>query len=305
MLLSAAPVRAELAEGGGRPTQADSIAVVYPDIGDPYRKVFTEIIDGIEDETRMRVHGYAVGPNADLAELRAQLRRSGSKVVIALGRQGVKAASGLDLAAGMVVGGISAAPDSEGLRGISLMPDPGLLFSHLKSLLPALKRIIVVYNPHHNQSLMKLAREAARTQGLDLLALEAADLASAVRRYEQAFASADSRHDALWLPQDNTTVDELIVLPMALKEAWSRSLPLFSSSMQHVKKGVLFALYPNNFELGRELANLAVDALNGEAPRQGLSPLRSVRSAFNWRTANHIGLNLDPGRRFDATFPEP
>ncbi|NVD97802.1 hypothetical protein HUX62_07310 [Massilia sp. BJB1822] len=307
LLLSTLPAQAALAEGGGRQAPADSIAVVYPDIGEPYRKVFTEIIDGIEDETRMRVRGYPVGPQADLSELRAQLRRSGSKLVIALGRQGVKAASGADLAAGMVVGGISSAPDSERLRGITLSPDPALLFSHLKALLPSLRRITVVYNPQNSHSMIKLAQEAARGQGLDLQALEAADLAGAVRRYEQAFAGADNRYDALWLPQDNTTVDEAIILPMVLKESWNRSLPIFSSSMLHVKKGVLFALYPNNFELGRELANLAVDVLNGDNARPGLTPLRSVRSAFNWRTANHIGLNLDAGRQrnFDAIFPEP
>ncbi|MBB3121417.1 ABC transporter substrate-binding protein [Pseudoduganella violacea] len=307
MLLSSNPAQAELAEGGERQAAAESIAVVYPDIGEPYRKVFTEIIGGIEDETRMRVRGYPVGPHADLGELRAQLRRSGSKLVIALGRQGVKAASGADLAFGMVVGGISSAPDSERLRGITLSPDPALLFSHLKALLPSLRRITVVYNPQNNHALIKLAQEAARNQGLDLQALEAADLAAAVRRYEQAFASADNRYDALWLPQDNTTVDEAIIVPMVLKESWNRGLPIFSSSMLHVKKGVLFALYPNNFELGRELANLAVDVLNGDNTRQGLTPLRSVRSALNWRTANHIGLNLDPGRQrnFDTIFPEP
>jgi putative ABC transport system substrate-binding protein len=87
-----------------------------------------------------------------------------------------------------------------------------------------------------------------------------------------------------------------------LRESWERGVPLFSSSMLHVKKGVLFALYPNNVGLGRDLAALAL----GPEPRTpGLAPLRAVRLAFNIRTASHIGLRVDAEqqRSFSAVFP--
>ncbi|MFC3378971.1 ABC transporter substrate-binding protein [Rugamonas sp. CCM 8940] len=299
----------QLAQAGdtARRQSGEPIAVLFPDIGEPYRKVFTEIIDGIEEQGKLRVRSYPVANNADLAELQAALKRNGSRVVIALGRQGVKAASGLEPALGVVVGGISSVPDADKLSGISLSPDPALLFGRLKSLLPAMRRVIVVYNPQNSEALIRQAREAARGLGLELNALEAADLASAARRYESAFAAADGRHDALWLPPDATTVDESTILPIVLRESWNRSVPIFSSSILHVKKGALFALYPNNFELGRELAGLAGALLLGEPPRKGVSPLRAVRIAFNWRTASHIGLNIDAGqqRTFDFLFPEP
>ncbi|MES2262244.1 MAG: ABC transporter substrate binding protein [Pseudomonadota bacterium] len=291
----------------GHALNADTIAVLFPDIGQPYRKVFTEIIEGIDEQTKLHVRGYPVAASADLAELQATLKRNGSKVVIALGRQGLQAASAFDISLGVVVGGVSSVPDPDKMRGISLMPDPALLFSHLKTLVPGVRRVIVVYNPQYNQPLLKLAREAARSQGLELLALEAGDLAGAVRRYESAFAGADGRYDALWLPQDATTVEEATVLPLVLKESWNRNVPIFSSSILHVKKGALFALYPNNFELGRDLANLALGLLNGDAPRPGVAPLRAVRTAFNTRTASHIGLNVGATQQhgFDFIFPEP
>ena len=299
----------QLAQSGdaARRPAGEAVAVLFPDIGEPYRKVFTEIIDGIEDGGKLRVRSYPVASNADLAELQATLKRNGSRVVIALGRQGVKAASGLEPALGVVVGGVSSVPDADKLSGISLSPDPALLFARLKSLLPAVRRVIVVYNPQNSEALMRQAREAARGLGLELSALEAGDLAGAARRYEAAFAAADSRHDALWLPPDPTTVDEATILPIVLRESWNRNVPIFSSSILHVKKGALFALYPNNFELGRELAGLAAALLQGEPARRGVSPLRAVRIAFNWRTASHIGLNIDAGqqRTFDFLFPEP
>jgi putative tryptophan/tyrosine transport system substrate-binding protein len=234
-----------LAEAGDAPRRADtpapapgSVAVVYPDLGEPYRSIFATIIEGIQDGAKSAVHLYAVAPNTDTAELNAGLKRHGAKVVIALGRQGLKAVSAIERELPLVVGGVLAMPENDhrSVTGISLTPDPALLFSRLRGLAPSVRRVTVVYNPQHNEWLVRLAREAARAQGLELVALEARDLASAARLYENAFAVSDSKRDAIWLPQDATTVDEATILPLVLKEAWNRSVPVFSSSFLHVKK---------------------------------------------------------------------
>ncbi len=286
-----------------------AIAVIYPDLGEPYRGIFAKIIEGIEEKAKVPVHSYPIGANAEPAELNAQLKRNDIKVVIALGRQGLKAASNLNRDIAVVVGGVLVPPEAENrnLTGISLTPDPALLFARLKNLLPGVKRVLVVYDPQHNEWLIKLAREAAKAQGLELVAQEARDLASAARLYEAAFAGADGRRDAVWLPQDATTVDEGTVLPLVLKESWNRGVPIFSSSFLHVKKGALFALYPNNVELGRTLANSALGVLSGEARKRGVAPLREVHIAVNLRTASHMGLNIghQQQRSFDSIFPEP
>jgi putative tryptophan/tyrosine transport system substrate-binding protein len=289
-----------------------SIAVLYPDLGEPYRSIFAKIIEGIEEKARVPVRNYPIAANADVNDLNAQLKRNGTRVVIALGRQGLKTATGLDRDMPVVVGGIVSVPEGQNrdLTGVTLTPDPALLFSRLKNLLPNVKRVIVVYDPQHNDWLMKLARDAAKAHGLELQAHEARDLASAARIYEAAFANADSRRDAVWLPQDPTTVDEGTILPLVLKESWNRGVPVFSSSYLHVKKGALFALYPNNLELGRTLASSALNVLAGDPGkngRQGMSPLREVHTAVNLRTASHIGLNIgyQQQRTFDSIFPEP
>jgi putative tryptophan/tyrosine transport system substrate-binding protein len=289
-----------------------SIAVLYPDLGEPYRSIFAKIIEGIEEKAHVQVRNYPIAVNADVNDLNTQLKRNGTRVVIALGRQGLKTATGLDRDMPVVVGGIVSVPEGQNrdLTGVTLTPDPALLFSRLKNLLPNVKRVIVVYDPQHNDWLMKLARDAAKAHGLELQAHEARDLASAARIYETAFANADSRRDAVWLPQDPTTVDEGTILPLVLKESWNRGVPVFSSSYLHVKKGALFALYPNNLELGRTLASSALNVLAGDPGKngkQGMSPLREVHTAVNLRTASHIGLNIgyQQQRTFDSIFPEP
>lgn len=300
--LSVAPVR--LAAAGS----ASGIAVIYPDIGEPYRSVFTKIIEGIEAKAKTRVASYAVGSHFNPQELSNELRKQDVRVVIALGRNGLKAAGALDREIGVVAGGVVSVPESDAQSAPvhSLAPDPALLFARLKSLSPGTRRVFVAYEPRQNGWLIRLAREAARANGIELMAHEASDLKTAVHLYQDFFANADGKRDAVWLPQDSTTVDESVVLPLVLQESWNRNVPVFSSSVAHVKRGALFALYPNNVELGRNLAVSALGLTSGNPPSKGLMPLRDVLTAFNTRTASHLGLQITAAQQqaFDLVFPE-
>lgn len=287
---------------------ARAIAVIYPDIGEPYRSVFSTIIGGIEDQTKSRVASFPVGASANTQDLSNELKRRDIRAVIALGRNGLKVATGLDRTLGIVAGGVLSVPeaDAQNLSVHSLAPDPALLFAKLKTLMPSARRVIVVYDPRQNTWLIKLAREAAKAQGLELQAFEADDLKTATRQYQDSLSSADPKRDVLWLPQDSTTVDETAVLPLVLQEAWNRNLTVFSSSAAHVKRGALFSLYPNNVELGKALAGWAMGYVSSGTATRGVRPLKEVLVAVNTRTANHLGINLNAlQQRFDMVFPEP
>lgn len=285
-----------------------SIAVIYPDIGEPYRSVFATIIEGIEDRTRGKIASFPVAMGANPPALSDELRRRDIRSVIALGRSGLKVASSLDRQINVVAGGVLSVPESEsqGMLVQSLAPDPALLFNRLRSFVPGTKRVIVVYDPRQNDWLIRLAREAAKAQGLELLALEAEDLKSAVRRYQDVLGSVNPRRDALWLPQDSTTVDESAVLPLVLREAWGQNLVVFSSNVVHVRRGVLFSLYPDNAELGRFLAGAALSAQqSSSAPSRGIQALKQVLTAVNTRTAEHLGVDLRISQqRIHLALPE-
>jgi putative ABC transport system substrate-binding protein len=287
---------------------ADSpIAVIYPDIGEPYRTVFMQIISGIEDKAKTRIPSYPLGSNADIEAVKNTLHQQNAKVVIALGRVGVNIAANLDRNIGVVVGGVITPPDNQrqDVPVNSLTPDPALLFSNLKGLMPAVRRVITVYDPRLNGWLMRLAKEAARAQGLELAAYEAPDLRAAVLLYRDIFATADSRQDALWLLQDSTTVEDSLVLPLVLQESWNRNLLVFSSRFDHVRRGVLFSLHPDNIELGRHLAGAALGFLaSGNYGEHGMILLREVQMAINLRTAKHLEVNINPQQNFGLVFPE-
>ena len=138
--------------------------------------------------------------------------------------------------------------------------------------------------------MMKLAREAALAQGLEFVAYEAQDLRSAMRAYQEIMAEVDNSKDALWLPQDSITVEESTVLPMVLKESWDNNLAVFSSSFGHVRRGVLFSLYPNNVELGRHLAGSALGLIaHSQAPRTQYQSSAEFRYGFPRTIRKAIG----------------
>lgn len=285
---------------------ARGLAIIYPDIGEPFRSVFLKIIEGVEEQARSRVPAYPVGATANIQDLASELRKQDIRVVIALGRNGLKAASALDQMA-IVAGGVLSVPESDAKRFTvhSLAPDPMRLFAQLKSLMPAARRVIVVHDSRQNGWLIRRARDVAYSFGLELAVQDAEDLKAAIRFYQEAFTNADPKRDVLWLPQDSTTVDEATVLPFVLQESWSRSMAVFSSSVAHVKRGALFALYPNNRELGKSLA-VSAAAQAASSQSRGMQPLKEVLVAVNTRTASHLGIQLDTRQQsFDLIFPEP
>lgn len=285
-----------------------NLAVIYPDIGEPYRSVFGAIIEGVEDRARGKVSGIAIPMGGNPPALSDELRKRDVKAVIALGRSGLKAVASLDKQFTVVAGGMLSVPEAEAQSMLvqSLAPEPALLFAKLRDFAPFVKRVVVVYDPRQNDWLIRLAREAAKAQSLELQALEAEDLKGAVRRYQEQFASLHPKHDALWLPQDSTTVEESAVLPMVLRESWGQSLVVFSSNAMHVRRGALFSLYPDNIEIGRFLAGAALAALQpGVQANRGIQALKQVLTVVNTRTAEHLGLNLRASQqRIHLVYPE-
>lgn len=284
-----------------------SIAVIYPDIGEPYREIFDKIIEGVDEKIGTQVSNHPVRSDTDMEALKAKLLSQNTKVVIALGRQGMKAATALNSNIGVVIGGVLTVPENEvhGRPVISLTPDPALLFARMKALMPTTKRVFVVYDPGINGWLIKLAKDAARAQGLELVAHEARDLRSAVLFYQEIFYSAESESDVLWLPQDSITVEESTIVPLVLQQSWKQGVAVFSSNSAHVRRGVLFSLYPDNVALGRSLAGLARGMMSsGDYAGRGMMPLRDVQSAINLRTAKHLGLASARQQDFTTAFPE-
>jgi len=274
-----------------------AIAVLYPQLGEPFGTIFRQIVDGIETEAQSRVARIALADRGAPSDLDAELRDRGVGVVIALGRHGLRAAESLTDRLPVVGGAVLASPHDQNLADtvVSLTPDPGKLLERLRRLAPRVGRVFVVYSQQQNDWLMQLAEHAARRLGVELVARRAEDRRAALRAFQQITREARPGQDAVWLPQDAQTVDPEVVLPYVLQQAWDRSLALFSSTLAHVRRGALFALYPDNERMGRRLASSAVELYRSRPPVRAVhvEPLQDLLGAINVRTAGHLGLNVD------------
>ncbi len=280
------------------------IGVLYPEIREPYRGIFANIVAGVRETGLGAVEEYVLTETSESRRIDAWLESEAIDVVIALGRRGLVAARERSAAIPVVAGAVlvGPGPETQGLAGVSLSPDPERLLEMLGSLAPSVRRVSVVFNPATSQWLIDRARAAAESLRLEFRPYAAGDLRSAAERYSQIFDASYLGQDAIWLPQDPATVDERAILPLILRESWNRNIAVFSSNPSHVPRGALFSLYPDNRAMGRTLALMAAEQTDGAA---SIEPLRDLRIAVNLRTAEHLGLELSKRQRreFDLVFP--
>ncbi len=285
------------------------LAVIYPDVREPYQGVFQEIIAGVDEQSTRQVKTYVLSREYEQKALEAWLTGNNIGAIIALGRSGVNAAKSVADLVPVIGGALLLTPDpARRESGISLDTDPETLFEQLKALAPAMQRVHVIYDPLASAWLIDLARIAARHHGLELFAYPAEGMKQSARLYRDVLEKADPRNSALWIPVDAGTVDEKVILPLVLKESWDRSILVFSSNPAHAKRGALFSFYPDNVALGRRLATMAEQSISDGARFDPvIFPLRDVRIAVNRRTADHLGISItrEQQQKFDLMFPAP
>ena len=189
--------------------------------------------------------------------------------------------------------------------GISFTASPDKLFSTLKKQNLNIKQVIVVYNPNKSEWLIREARSASIKHGLDLIVHTTSSLSESAKIYRDVFKQLRVKDAAIWLPPDSTSIDNRTLLSFVLEQSWARSVAVFSSNFAHVNKGALFALYPDNVKLGQSLGAVALEELNGGTKLNGMVPVEDLKTAFNKRTAEHLGVRFTGNalREYDAVFP--
>lgn len=297
----------ELANGAARAAPPRVVAVFYPETDTPYQRIFEEILSGIEQGLiKETVRARSLPESPDALEVRRWLDREAPAAVITLGRVATETFEATGLPTPHLIGALDVSPQTRPrAAGVGLAVDPALLFATLRLLAPATRRIWVVFDPGRDRWLIEQAQPAARALDLALLPLEAADQSAAARQFLQILRTADASTDALWLVADAGVVEPETILPVIIEQSWQRKLVVFSGSLQHVRRGVLFALYPDNRQLGRRLAELALQVMAAPRARPGIEPLRAVRRALSLRVASHLDLkvNQEVERQFDVVLP--
>jgi ABC-type uncharacterized transport system substrate-binding protein len=281
---------------------ATRIAVLYPEVREPYLSVFNNIINSIESRNNGSVFPYALPNDFEPSQVETWLDSRQPEAVIALGTRGFHMAQRLNKKFPVLVGAVLLSPN--GLPGISMAADPEAMFSNLKQLAPQTRRVFVVYAPTESVWLIDQAQEAAQRYRLQLIARPVEDLRQAVTVYRDLIENRLGSTDAVWLTRDDVSANQRVILPLLLKAAWNKNFILFSNKPSHAKQGVLFSMFTDPVGLGRSLADMADKISRGKVP-PSLIPTKDLHTAVNLRTAAHLGLIFSSEQQdsFQMKFP--
>lgn len=280
-----------------------NILVLYPKVKTEYQIIFTTMINGIKNNPGISTSLFEVNKHTTPGEVESWIERSNGQVLVTLGKRSFNISTQITSRMPAITGGMVTPIGTN--SGISLMGDPLQFTSYLNMLAPKVKRIHIVYSEKNSGWLMPKISMAAKRYNLEVIAQKAETVQQAALAFQKILRSSDLKSDALWLLMDRVIPDAAI-LPSILKTVWEKNLVVLSSNPGHVKRGILFALYPDYEKMGKEIAILAIKSLNNPTGPTIL-PTKDMRSAINVRTASHLGLNITPKilRRFNLIFPSP
>jgi len=281
--LSGLPFQSVLAD------ESINIAVLYPESNPAYTRLYQTIIDGMHNSGSATVNQYQFSKQPDIREINNWLYEKQAQAVIVLGKAGIQLSLELELDIPVITGAHILAYKNR--SGVSLAADPVQMFRKLKQLGPKVRRVFVIHSEKNTGWLINQAALAARKQGLQLESLKIENMQDLRLAIESILAKLQKGSDAIWLPLD-PAVPTRLVLPKLLTVAWQKELIIFGNNPIDVKKGILFAMYPDYTSMGKQLLAMARSRISKTSKAQ---PEASVylKTAVNNRTASHLGITLN------------
>lgn len=274
---------------------ASELLIVFPEAPAPYSKVFEDIIKGVSSQYTGTIHRLQTSSYSDGAYVRERLANTRPDIILALGSHNVTMLSNLNVNVPIIAGALSANPTN--MPGISIFPDPVVVMQKLLLLSPGTDRVSVVTALNSGSGYLDEAKIYMASLGKKLIVYRAGDIHAAAIQYLQALKTAEA-YDGIWILPGETGIDDAI-MGQLLQSAWDKNIVLFSSNPNDVRKGTLFAAYPDNEKMGQDLGLLVNKQLTGEMPMPHFTPVKQLLLAVNLRTSRHLGLPLSGKIRSD------
>jgi len=285
---------------------AFNVTVFYPDVRKPYSMIFETITNGIKEHPDINLSVQRISKTMTEAEILKSLQQKKPNAVIMLGGGFKSLREKLNASFKTLYGAtyFSSQYIEKGVMGVSMDPAPSLLFKELKKLHPNIKRIHVVFESNANGWLIEKAQQSTKKQGITLIPHQATNVKQAALIYKEIAQKNQHDESALWLLHHDPTLDSKSLLPRILVDAWKYKQVVISSNPAHVRQGALLSLLPDNQQIGKDLADMTINILNGKTV--SIAPMKSSLVVANLRTAKHLSnfLMLKQKKNFALTYPK-
>ncbi len=174
------------------------------------------------------------------------------------------------------------------VAGVRLEPDPDQVLEAIETVLPAARRIGVLYSPALTQQYVDEAKRAAKRHGRTLVPIAVQSIGETVHSAQTLAKSAD----LIWMIADAVTSSKL-VFEQLLVISFQRGIPLFGLSPRHARHAALLALEVDYRAHGEKAAEIAGRLAAGNARDVGQHatvPPRGI--VINRKTARKLGLPI-------------
>ncbi|MBU0682183.1 MAG: hypothetical protein KKD73_12260 [Proteobacteria bacterium] len=222
-----------------------------------------------------------------------EIRQRNPAIILALGssaiRSGLEAFPGTPLVASMVINEESFTLSNQA-TGVLLKLPAQTHFLWLKRFLPSVKNVGVLYDPNENSTWIQEAEEAARLNGLKLVAITV----ESPQNLPQAL-KAISRSTEVLIGIPDTTVYSRNTVKMVLLSTFRNRIPFVGLSQSWVKAGALYSLDWDYGDIGTQCGAIAGQILAGTPPSTipPQIPKSQPRFSINMKTARHMNLDID------------
>ncbi|MBE3571771.1 MAG: ABC transporter substrate-binding protein [Moorella humiferrea] len=160
----------------------------------------------------------------------------------------------------------------------------------LKQLVPAAKKVGVIYNSSEVNSQVQVKIVKQEAAGLGLTVVEAPVTAS--NEVVQAAQSLVGKVEAIYVPTDNTVVSSIAGV---LQVAEQHKIPVIAGESNTVESGALATIGIDYYKLGEQTGQMALRVLKGEKPQD--MPIEKQKDLS-------IVLNAKAAKAFGVTIPE-
>ena len=172
--------------------------------------------------------------------------------------------------------------------GASLNIPVELQLKFIKEILPAAKTVGVIYDPNRNAEYVQRLHAAAAPFRLEIKTFPV----TSQKDIPQALDSVRAQTDVLLGIVDNTVYTSRTT-EFIIRFTVQEQLPFIGLSLSYVKAGALCSLVFDNYDIGRQTAELAQKILAGVLPAAlQITTPEKLDIALNLRTAKIIGVSI-------------
>lgn len=276
------------------------ISVMISQDSDAHSKVLASLLQKlIKEYPQTSISTYNLGGQIEAGvKISREIQRSKPDLVLAVGTMATLAAKkGLRdipivfcMVLNPVSSGLVESMSSPGgnITGASLDIPIETQFEYIKSVVPNLRSVGVLYNPNETGAVVQKADKVARNMNLTFIAKPV----YSERDVPGALKSLMGDVDAIWSVADGTVFGSQSTQYILLNTL-KAGIPFMGLSHSFVKAGALMALSCDFADIGKQAAEIASRILKGENP--GKIPVtvpRRVYLSLNLRTAGYISLRI-------------